>query len=429
MNYGTEATYCPEDNKLRLYCGRVPREEYEALRSLGFKSTPKQDCDFVATWSVCAEDKVLSMLEDGDTIGDEDQSPADRAADRAERFAGYLAKRTGEALGHADTYESGPAAHGFQSQARADRAASKHDRQRVKAYSQWDKAEYWQTRTAGVIDNALYLTSASVRRGRIVRLETELRRYTQPGGRWHTHLLRRLEYERAMLESQGGSATDVEIVPGGYFGSYQVIRVHKSNATKQPVSVSVYHRGGTFNPDDHDKPLAFERLNIQRLGENAYTPPTPEDLERLADVLAIEKASKQKHNASKPKLINPTDEDAQRLQNTLNKAEENAAKRRGGYYADNLPEPTKVIRMTQAEYSARSKGTYTPYNAEYLRNDGSTNKSIHGYHYETGLSNICKVRIGPSGIQWYKARAVIVITDKPQKPLPAWSAPVEAVTA
>lgn len=418
----TEVTYCPEDNKLRLYCGRVPREEYLELRSLGFKSTPKQDCDFVATWSVRAEDKALSMLEDGDAIGDEDQSPADRAADRAERFAGYLAKRVGEAIGHADDYESKPATHGYQSQAKADRAANKHDRQRVKAYSQWDKAEYWQTRTAGVIDNALYLTSASVRRGRIVRLETELRRYAQPGGRFHTHLTRRLEYERAMLASQGGSATDVEIMPGGYFGAYQVIRVHKSNATKQPVSVSVFKRDATFDIEAHTKPLAFAKLNIQRLGEDSYTPPTEDDLQRLADVLDIEKASKQKHNATKPKLINPTMEDAQRLQNELNAR----ARERTSQYGT-PPASTKVLEMTQAQYSARSRGSYSPYNAEYLRDDGTTCQSVYGYGRKP--VNLCKVRIGPSGSSSFSAaNSVIVITDKPQKPLPAWSSQVEAVT-
>ena len=30
-----EATYCPEDNKLRLYVGRVPRDEYLKVRADG----------------------------------------------------------------------------------------------------------------------------------------------------------------------------------------------------------------------------------------------------------------------------------------------------------------------------------------------------------------------------------------------------------
>ena len=53
------ATYSPEDNKLRLYVGRVPRDEYEALRAQGWTSTPKQDCDFVAVWTPDRRDTAL----------------------------------------------------------------------------------------------------------------------------------------------------------------------------------------------------------------------------------------------------------------------------------------------------------------------------------------------------------------------------------
>jgi hypothetical protein len=45
------ASYCMEDDKLRLYVGRVPREDYLALKNEGWTSTPKQSCDFVATWT------------------------------------------------------------------------------------------------------------------------------------------------------------------------------------------------------------------------------------------------------------------------------------------------------------------------------------------------------------------------------------------
>jgi hypothetical protein len=63
------ATYCPEDNKLRLYVGRVPRDEYETLRAAGFKSTPKQDCDFVAIWTPEREDIARDYLENGEDTG------------------------------------------------------------------------------------------------------------------------------------------------------------------------------------------------------------------------------------------------------------------------------------------------------------------------------------------------------------------------
>ena len=168
-----QATYCPEDNKLRLYVGRVPRDEYLALKKEGWKSTPKQDCDFVATWSPDREQTALCYAYD---IDDEDQSPTDRAADRAERFALYRDKRRAEANSYADNYDSKPLTHGYQSQIKAEREAKKHEKTGIKACSQWDKAEYWQTRTAGVISNALYKLSPRVRMGRIKELEKDIRK-------------------------------------------------------------------------------------------------------------------------------------------------------------------------------------------------------------------------------------------------------------
>ena len=175
-NDGYSCSYCPEDNKLRLYTGRVARSTYDALVNAGYKSTPKQSCDFVATWSIRAEDLAFLLIPEDADIEDEDISPEERAADRAERFSGYRDKRRHEAGHHADRFEAGPDAHGFQNEARAERAAARHDRQRDKALCQWSKAEYWQTRTAGVISHALHRSDAATRRGRILEIEKEIRR-------------------------------------------------------------------------------------------------------------------------------------------------------------------------------------------------------------------------------------------------------------
>lgn len=172
------ATYCPEDNKLRLYVGRVPRDEYLKLRSEGWTALHKQretgGGDFAATWTPERRDTALAYS--GGYIGDEDQGPAERAADRAERFSGYRDKREGEAIGHADRYDAGPTAHGYQSEARAERAAARHDRIADRAGDQWSKAEYWQRRTAGVISHALHKAAPGVRMGRIKTIEAELRK-------------------------------------------------------------------------------------------------------------------------------------------------------------------------------------------------------------------------------------------------------------
>lgn len=168
-----QATYCPEDNKLRLYVGRVPRDEYLALKAEGWTSTPRQTCDFVAVWTVNRENTAISYA---GIIGDEDQSPTDRAADRAERFAGYRDNRRAGAGYQADRFESVDPVHGYQSEARAERSAARHERIGSRAVNMWEKAEYWQMRTSGVISHALHLCKPHVRMGRMKEIETDIRR-------------------------------------------------------------------------------------------------------------------------------------------------------------------------------------------------------------------------------------------------------------
>jgi hypothetical protein len=166
---------------LRLYCGRVPRPEYERLRREGWTATPKQSCAFVAVWTPTRENTALEYADDG-IIDDEDQSPTDRAADRAERFAGYRDKRRDEAHGSADTYEAGPKLLGYQSAALAERKARALERTADRSVNLWGKAEYWQHRTAGVIGHALHVSAPGVRMGRIKILEAEQRKLEKEGG-------------------------------------------------------------------------------------------------------------------------------------------------------------------------------------------------------------------------------------------------------
>lgn len=476
MNETGTATYCPEDNKLRLYVGRVPRDEYEKLRAMGWKSTPKQDCDFVATWSPEREDAALGYLDDGDDIGDEDQSPEDRAADRAERFAGYREKRRSEAHGFADAYDDGPDAYGSQNAARAERQAAKRDRIGSRACSQWSKAEYWQTRTVGVISHALHKSSAPVRRGRVLRLEAEQRKHESActpdpdqkpimqdgrdgkrelhywvhngsrGGwwcaastieaaktdpirkRWSDHYNLRLSYERQMLEAEGGTAGNVEMQPGGTFGGYLIVKVNKSNTTGAVVSVNVH--SPSTGKYDYRQRGDTQLINIQRFGESAYKPPTPESLAQLAEITGKAKAKAKTRNAGKPKLINPTSEDAERLQAELNRIA--YAKIQSAYkHTCGEPKPTPVLYMTQKQYSTRSKGTYSRFETQNLHagavlDDGQYWRSPNG-------PIVCKIRTGPRGQYTIKdygtmrsvwhtdAASIVVITDKPQKPLPDWS--------
>jgi hypothetical protein len=521
-----QATYCPEDNKLRLYSGRVARATYEWLRELGFASTPKQDCDFVATWTPQREDAALMLIAEDDDIGDEDQSPEDRAADRAERFAGYREKRRAEAGGLADRYDNGPEAYGNQNAARAERMAARRDRTGARACSQWSKAEYWQHRTAGVISHALHISSPAVRRGRILRLEAEQRKHAAgieeaqttfdgwqkvfglPGaddafrfddagriigaeaslalraayalansasagwwykhprtgnesslyshltntrdpitareaatlavgdrkrpepGRWAAHYELRLAYERQMLEAEGGSAGNVEMEPGGMLGRYLILKVNKSAATGAVVSVNVYVPKKDGEGYDYRRRGETMLINIQRMGEHVYTPPTDESRARFAEIKKEQSAKAKEQNAGAPKLINPTPEDAERLQAELNRLAYEKRRTREKYTTREEMVPTPVAYMTQAEYSARSAGTYARYGTQPLL----AGPALPEY-FRRNLPAICKLRIGPRVeitqptstrgmaqiVGMSEAPAVVVITDKPQHPLPDWS--------
>jgi hypothetical protein len=527
FNESNSATYCPEDDKLRLYVGRVPRDEYEALRAEGWTSTPKQDCDFVAVWTPTREDTAESYA---GIILDEDAGPDERAADRAERFGGYLDKRLSEATSHADRYDAGPSAHGYQSKARAVRAADRHDRHAGRAVNSWDKAEYWQSRTAGVISHALHLSSPGVRMGRIKTIEADLRKAekshaesrenaqarfdsllsvvehaagtrekplaadaadfrwelsklreaagmddetpstpeqvrraliisalyrldeekvkqarestrtaaeiaqewidanprpadwnAETGTRYTRHLKLRLAYEMQMLEAQGGRAALVEMEVSGFIGGHQIHKVNKSPATGRVVSVAVKVRTHGRNRWGREEPgtpeFRMETVNIERASVDSYRAPTPEEREAFAAGKKAEKAAAPKSTA--PALVNPTLEDAQRLQALINAAYLSEWTRQHGtaskYYTPK--DPAEVCAIPQAVYSANSSGAYAKAETRELCAGGVIASKYYGRKLSSPV--VCKIRM-----TGYEPLRVVHITDKPAKPLPAavWQA-------
>lgn len=507
------ATYCPEDNKLRLYVGRVSRPEFLKLRAEGWTCTPKQrdagGCDFVAHWTPERRDTALAFGEG--FIGDEDQSPADRAADRAERFAGYREKRTEDAVGRADGFDAGPAAHGFQSLARAERSASRHDRIAGRAVDAWDKAEYWQRRTSGVISHALHVSHPSVRMGRIKDLEADIRRvekdraeysarfdlwsacaaiadlpkqihvartlaelerghYTHPRtgkvtylfaharsdeernadpldgaelcalwfschgpiapeGPWLSHYRLRLAYEHQMLEAQGGRAAFVEMVAGGFIGGHQIRKVNKSPATGRTVSVTVaaptrasFDRKGKPYGENNPPPLTFRVIAVERMSPDAYRAPTDDERAALSAKVGGEKARAKAAKLPCP-LVNPTELDALRLVAVWNAPRQAEWERR---VAESMRsfypfKPCEVIHLSQERYSAVAKGAHARAETKSVHALGMPEEQTCFTDYagqarraaERG-PGLCTVRT-----TGFDPRHVIVITDKPQKPLPA----------
>src|ERR1051325_10119866 len=94
-NYYLTATYCPDDNKLRLYSlTRLDPDTYSRVKAEGFKWAPKQDLFVAPCWTPSREDLLLELCGE---ISDEDTSLVNRAEQRADRFEAYSDRRASEA--------------------------------------------------------------------------------------------------------------------------------------------------------------------------------------------------------------------------------------------------------------------------------------------------------------------------------------------
>lgn len=575
LEYDHRGSYCPEDNKLRFYPDwDDPDFDKEHLKAAGYRWASKQECYVCPRWTCTAEDAALDYVLE---IEDENYSPTERAADRAERYAGYRDKRRQGAHSYAD--RMGDSVAGFQDQRKADRAARKRDRLAGHAVTQWDRAEYWQMRTAGVIGHAEYREQPDVRRRRIKKLESEQRKQLEDlefrakrlaawkkvsemegadvllplgddgyvdcvelneagrlayglandyrsgvrldhprdegankyakelhsyyagsgafslydllthdsyaaygeierltpkevaemyleqiadpddedsnGQRWKRHYDNRLAYENAMMENEGGNARDCDMVPGGWIylpdcrsarhlrdqegrrlDWVQVQKVNKSSASGKITSVTVHACSPySYASAEDQKKIRSKVVKVDDAPANAYRAPTEEELEEFNATKKAKQAEAKKNGKKKPSLINPTDNDAERLQAIWNdraRQRWERAKEENPYISDFVE--SEVCRITQAQYSAVSKGSYARAETRTLHDGGFPSrapsnmwsKSAQDYDQAIGAAR-CKIRqtdaknSGSSG--WYSANRVIVLTDKPQKELPIdWEA-------
>jgi len=178
-----EATYSPEDNKLRLYPSeRLPQYLYNELKEYGYRWAAKQELFVAPMWTPGRADLAIKLC---GPIGDETTTRAERAEQRAERFEGYQQNRANDAEQAYNESEAlsehiplgQPILIGHHSEKRARKQAEKITRAMDKAVSMWDTSEYWAYRVKGVISSAAYKDRADVRARRVKNLEKDLRKY------------------------------------------------------------------------------------------------------------------------------------------------------------------------------------------------------------------------------------------------------------
>ena len=182
-NFIGGATYCAEDNKLRLYpFARLDAATYKRVSDAGFKWAPKQELFVTPMWTPARFDLLLELCGD---VGDEDKSLAERAAERADRMSDYSSKRAAEATSAraavsaiADHIPFGqPILIGHHSERRARKDAERIQNGMRRAVNLWETATYWQERAAGALANAKYKELPAVRHRRIKGLEADKRKH------------------------------------------------------------------------------------------------------------------------------------------------------------------------------------------------------------------------------------------------------------
>ena len=174
-------------------------------------------------------------------------------------------------------------------------------------------------------------------------------------------------------------------------------------------------------------------LDVTRLPADAYTPPTDAEREAFAAAVKARKAARPKTTA--PALINPTDKDAQRLQDLWNAtAREQHEAAPGAKYGREF-QPSEVLRLTQAQYSEASKGSYARLETRTLHACGRLSRRVVNMYSEGGRkydeslgAAVCKLRTADRAgdSTHYTPRRLVILTDKPQKALPIDWATIEA---
>lgn len=180
-----DATYSPEDNKLRIYpYDRLPQATWEAMKANGWKWAPKQGTFVAPMWTPKRYDQAVELC---GHVGDEIQTVEERSEQRAERFEQYLRNRERDGAAaeqRVETLTGGAEVGanvivGGNDARKAERTAKRIERSMAEVVDQWDKAEYWTIRIPAVRRHAEYKGSAGLRGRRIKELEKDERKFAK----------------------------------------------------------------------------------------------------------------------------------------------------------------------------------------------------------------------------------------------------------
>ncbi|TIS37520.1 DUF3560 domain-containing protein [Mesorhizobium sp.] len=176
-----DATYSPEDNKIRLYASsRLDAETYQRVKAAGFIWAPKQELFVAPKWSPSREDLAIELAGE---IQPEEMTLAERAQAKAERLDELAGKRHRQANAYnraaqelSGAFANGqPILVGHHSEAKARRTQARMHSAMTNANKAEKLANYWLYRAEGVERHANRKNDAKVRANRIKTLLAELR--------------------------------------------------------------------------------------------------------------------------------------------------------------------------------------------------------------------------------------------------------------
>ena len=178
-----QATYSPEDNKIRLYAdARLDDETYARIKAAGFKWAPRQELFVAPSWNVPREDLAIELAGEIEpeemTLAERAQAKSDRLADIADKRAEQANAFRNAARNISERFAGGqPILVGHHS----ERKARKDKERMLSADSNAVKASqavgYWLYRAESVERHANFKNNPRTRAKRIKTLLADLRGY------------------------------------------------------------------------------------------------------------------------------------------------------------------------------------------------------------------------------------------------------------
>lgn len=477
--YDHTATYDVEDDKLRIYYAyRLPEDQYQQLKTLGFQYAPKQEC-FFAVWTPEREDMCLAMSE---TIEPEGSTLASRAEAKAQRLESHADNATKKAQMHhsaanriAERFADGqPILVGHHSERKARRDQQKMQSNMARSVKFSEMVNYYEYKAKGALAHASRKNNGVTRANRIKTLLADLRAIQRSINDAYTH---KASWEAMIARKDEPDFTENVTYLSGHHGLsprgiysqlYQgivtamevvenSIQMH-SNTINRPqkyrwishllnrIGFETSQLGGATRFSGELTPVILQAFLREQGADSPKVSKTTDgflavsgcplpahinaDLSKTLELDAEDwldlmqgtghtvLVKERKVNPNKktlPPLINPTKEDAERLQALWNARQVERAK--ASQWAG-TPVPREVESMSSEVYKRVSAGTYSKYSVKTLSECGHIVENIwQGGVYKPNFEAFCRIRVSSRNWNSYSPHSVVHIEDAAAKPL------------